>query len=141
MKINHILIVFFSMLLIISACKKEDEKAAPTINSFEIGGHGMESQVHRSDDISVESEITAEGKVQRIHLIIHPEGDHKDGDEWEFDSIYTEKYAGVLNAEFHEHIDVPIWADTGHYHVDFTVIDEAGRSTYHEDEIEVLEED
>jgi hypothetical protein len=145
MKLNHILIILISALLIISACKKEEEKAAPTINSFEIGSggsHGDEHKVHRGEDMHFESEIYAEGKVQRIILIIHPEGEgHKDGDEWEVDTTYTEKYARVINVEFHEHIDVPITADTGHYHVDFTVIDESGKSTYHEDEVEILLEE
>lgn len=145
MKIKLTLSIIISFLLIITACKKEEEKAAPAINSFEIGSghdHGSGNEVHRGEDVHVESDIIAEAKVQRIVLEIHPEGEHeKDGDEWEFDSIYTEKYAGAINIEFHEHLEVPIWADTGHYHVHLMVVDESGVSTSHEDELKVLLEE
>jgi hypothetical protein len=146
MKQYLIISIFISFMLIIAACNKEEkETAAPLINSFEIGSghdHGGDQKVHRGEDMHIESEIYAEGKVLRIVLEIHPEGEHdKKVVEWEFDSIYTDKYSGAINIEFHEHLDVPVWADTGHYHVDFTVIDETGKSTYLEDEVEVLEEE
>jgi hypothetical protein len=60
--------------------------------------------------------------------------------EWEFDSTYTE-FSGIINPTFHKHIDIPVDADTGHYHFHFIVTDLDGQQTTVEEELEIQHPD
>lgn len=128
-------------LFLFQSCKKET--ARPVIQSIELGLNNSKI-AYAGGDFHIEAEVEAEAKISTITIEIHPEGEHDDKssfaineDHWEVDSIYT-KFSGLRNTTFHEHLDVPLDAETGHYHVHFLVTDMDGYQTSFEDEIEVM---
>ena len=60
-------------------------------------------------------------------------------DEWEYDSIYTDGFEGVINTTFHKHIDIPVSADTGVYHFHLIVTDMEGYQITVEEELDIQE--
>jgi hypothetical protein len=80
----------------------------------------------------------AEGLISRIDIEIHQE----EGSGFEIEKSFTDgKYMGVKNIEFHEHIDIPVEAPLGEYHLHFTVTDKEGQQTTAECHIEIVEDD
>ncbi len=139
-------IKFISFVLVLAltfqACSKEEEEESlnpPTISTFEFG-YDDSGEAYLGADLHIEAEIVAEAKIDRIQVTIHPEGEHDksvaDEHEWEVDTTYT-KFNGLKNTTFHEHIEVPIEADTGHYHFHFIVIDMDGNTKEVERELHV----
>lgn len=135
-----ILFLMFSMMVFIS-CTKEETIAPPSITSTELGYENSKT-VYPGSDLHIEAAVLADGKIARILVEIHPESEHgskaaanSNTSSWEFDSTYTGIYSGVKNTEFHEHIDVPATADTGHYHFHFIVTDSEGNQTTWEEEL------
>ncbi len=136
-------IFVMAMFVFVSCSDDDDDFPAPVISDLEIGHH--DSKVgYRGSDLHIDAEIVAEGRIDRIVLEIHHEGDHHhdhksgqhDDHGWEFDHTWTE-FSGLLNTNFHEHIDIPIDAELGEYHFHFTVIDQQGKVTEVEAEFEV----
>lgn len=123
------LLTALSLAFLLVSCNKEEEINAPVFNTFELGYNNSGSAVI-GDDLHIDSEIIAEGKISTIRVTIHHEGDHEKSvlveTEWEFDSTYTTGYAGVKNIDFHEHIDIPLTAEAGEYHFHMIVTDMEG---------------
>ncbi len=129
--------------LFFTSCEDDETNPKPVVDLTELG-YENNKIAYAGADLHIEAEIVAEGKIDIITIEIHPEGehDHKStsqtlhDDEWEVDTTYT-KFSGLKNTNFHEHIDVPVHADTGHYHFHFIVTDLEGQQTVFEDEIEI----
>lgn len=127
-----------------------DKNENPTITIHELGYENTKTVV-AGNDLHIDAEILAPQKIASIQIIIHSEDEQQHSPAqktpsalkieavWAVDSIYTKGYAGVKNADFHEHIAVPLSAAPGHYHLHIKVTDMAGNQTTKEDEIEVLE--
>jgi hypothetical protein len=138
MKSTRLLILIAMSFLLISGCSKEIEP--PVIKNFELG-YDNSKIAYAGDELHIDAEIFAEGKVDRIRLVIHHEGEHKSAilvfdEEWELDVTFTE-FNGIKNVTFHKHFDIPEDAEAGHYHVYFSVVDMQGNQTEVEDEIEI----
>lgn len=117
-------ILFFSILLLAACSKEENPLAAPTIDDIEVGSDNNKTG-YAGGDIHIEAEIIAPAKIASITVAIKPVA----GTGWEFDTTYTEGFAGLLNTELHEHIDIPLTAATGAYQLTITVTDQAGKKT------------
>ena len=138
-------IAMLALAFVFTSC---DETAdLPTIDVTELGYENTKT-VFAGNEFHIEAEIKAPLKIARIELTIHPEeeGEHAKSPvlkansvivDWEFEKTYTGKYAGVKNTEFHEHIEVPMSAPAGHYHLHITVVDMEGNTVEFEEEIEV----
>jgi Domain of unknown function (DUF4625) len=145
-KINLLLLVV-STTIVFFSCKKEDETSKPQIISFELGYQDSKLAT-LGNDLHIEAEVVADGKISTIQVTIHPEGDHEekstmvflDEEEWEFDSVYTE-FSGLKNTTFHKHVDIPVIADTGTYHFHFIVTDMEGNQTELEEEVRIEQPD
>ncbi|MCH5600823.1 DUF4625 domain-containing protein [Niabella ginsengisoli] len=124
-----------ALLLIvgITACNKEDVVAKPTITDLEVGADNNK-KAYPGTDIHIEGDIVAPGTIASIKVEIHPES----GTGWTFDKIYTDKYAGTKNAEFHEHIDIPTDAAVGEYHVHIAVTDKNGNVAEVESDLDII---
>lgn len=149
MKTNFNIILFTVSIIVIAnftiSCKKEAEIAAPSISIQELGYQNTK-RAFRGNDLHIEAYLLAEGKIANVMIELHPESGHlKQVDNllsplsWEFDSTYTGKYYGIKNTDFHEHIEIPLSADTGHYHFHFSVTDMEGNRTTFEDEVHVID--
>jgi hypothetical protein len=145
MKTKHILISII-ILISISLFSCEKDPSPPGISNFELG-YDNSKIAYLGDELHIDADIVAEARIDRIEIEMHHEGEHKKsltillhGDEWEFDTIYT-KFRGLKNTSFHEHIDIPVHAETGDYHFHFKVIDMEGNVTELEDEIEIKPKD
>lgn len=135
--------------LVFTSCKNDQ---SPTIEFHELGMNNTRT-VNAGGDLHIDAEILAPLKIASIRLEIHSdeehgnnastlEGTHEDQfSEWEVDILYTGKYVGLKNTDFHEHIDVPATATPGHYHLLLIVTDMEGNQTKAEAEIEVLSAD
>jgi hypothetical protein len=143
MKRKNIILTVLLVAGIISfnACNKDDEPAKPQITLNELG-YENSGIGYQGSDLHIEADIVAEGKIDKVTVEIHPEGEHEGKSsaiilaEWEFDTVYTE-FSGLKNTTFHKHIDIPAEADTGHYHFHFIVTDLEGQQTSVEEEIEI----
>jgi hypothetical protein len=142
MKTKLLSLVILTMISIfLTSCEKEAE--APVISIHELGEgetHGNDYTATIGGDLHMDIEVVAEGKIETIQVIIHPEGEHGGGDqeEWEIDTTYT-KFSGLKNTEFHEHIEIDENAEAGDYHFDFIVTDQEGNQSRAEAELEIKE--
>jgi len=128
---------------IFTACK-DDEVAMPEVALMELGvgeTHGNDHTAIIGSDLHIEAEIVAEGTIDLVQVIIHPEGEHKsaaDEDEWELDTTYT-RFSGLKNTTFHEHVEIDFSAEPGEYHFDMIVTDMRGYQSSAEAELEIIE--
>lgn len=152
MKIKFLVIIAF-LAITVQSCKEDSvELAAPVISEFEYGeGHHdddddddheeEEAYAYRGSDLHLEAEIYAEAKVSSIELEIHADdltaGEGEE--EWEFNQVFTDASYMVINAEFHEHIDIPATAPVGEYHIELIVTDELGNVTEVDGHIDILD--
>lgn len=141
---NFLIAIAFAAGLFFTSCEKDDEnKPKPVITITELGYENSKIG-YAGTDLHIEAEIVAEGKVDKITIEIHPEGEHEEehegehehGEEWQVDTTYT-KFSGIIDPVFHEHIDIPVDAEPGHYHFHFIVTDMEGHQTTVEEEIEI----
>lgn len=140
-KVKFLALVLFSGLFF-TACEKDKPIAKPVINMTELGYENSKI-AYQDSDLHIEAEVVAEGKIDRIEIVIHPEGEHTKkalnseiNYEWEVDTTFTE-FSGLKNTSFHKHVEIPADAEPGHYHFHFTVTDLEGNQTAVEDEIEI----
>lgn len=147
------LFVFLALSVVVASCKDDDEDLTPVISNLEVG-HNHDNAAssndhvgHLGEDLHVEASILAKNKIAKIVVTIHEEGHHEHATtkaetiEWEVNTTYTDKYAGQINATFHEHIDIPANAEAGDYHFHIKVVDQAGLSTEEEVELKIEAED
>jgi hypothetical protein len=127
MKHNRLIAGFLLIAATFGACKKDDEVAdlsAPVIAALEIGPENNKI-AHPGGDVHVEALITATSNIESVTLEINP----KSGSGWKLNTVYTEGFAGLKNAEFHKHVDVPEDAALGSYNVVLKVRDSQGKET------------
>jgi hypothetical protein len=141
MKKIHISIIAL-LSLVFSSCNKDEEASPPEVTLIELGYNNSKTG-YPGEEFHIEAEVVAEGKIDRIEVGMHLEGEHtkmqkslKD-DHWHFDTTYTE-FQGLKNTVFHKHIMISAEADTGHYHFHFKVTDMEGNQTEKEAEIEII---
>ena len=128
-------------VVVMTSCGKAEK---PEIVSFELGYENSKT-AYAGDDLHMDAEVVAEGTIDMIRIVIHPEGGHtkkgvrsvSDEGEWEVDTTYT-RFSGLKNTIFHEDIEIPADADPGYYHFYFEVTDMEGYQTVYEDELELL---
>lgn len=145
--IQSLLFISIASVLLV-ACEKEI--SAPVIKNVEIGYENSKT-AYIGGDLHIEADIIADGKIANIRLVIHHEeegaehapkmkisGAAAHTEEWEVDSIYTGVYANVKNTNFHEHIEIPEYAEAGSYHLHLYVTDLEGSQTVIEEEITLL---
>ena len=138
--------IILGAALSFTACNDDDPTIAkPVITIMELGkghSHGNDRTAEVGGEVHIEVEIVAEGKIDKVQVIIHPEGEHKSAveeDEWEVDTTYT-KFSGLKNTTFHEHIDIATTAEPGDYHFDFIVTDMEGNQSSADAELEIVAE-
>jgi hypothetical protein len=137
-EVHRRLNVFIMAVIMILASCREDEISMPEILDFRLG-YDNGSTFHAGDDLHIDAEIFAVNGIDVIIVEIHYEGEHKktlrfaNGDddndydyhEWEAEIRY-EKFRGLKNTDFHEHIDIPHDAAPGDYDLHFIVVDQEG---------------
>jgi len=127
MKHNKLIAGFLLIAATFGACKKDDDVvdiAAPTITAMEVGPNNSKV-AHPGNDVHVEAQIVATANMESVTLEINP----KSGTGWKLNTVYTEGFAGLKNAEFHKHVDVPADAALGSYTVKLKVRDTNGKET------------
>ncbi len=143
--INIIYLLSITAVLSLNSCDNEESISKPEVDLTELGYQNSKIAT-LGNDLHINAEILAEGRIESIQVTIHPEGEHTEKnntssdheDEWEFDSVYTVGFNGVKNATFHKHVDIPVTADSGDYHFHFIVTDMEGFQTTVEDEISII---
>lgn len=140
--------IYFLMLIAIVGITSCEKNELPQITDVEIG-YDNSRTVEAGKELHFEATITASYKITGIRLVIHAEEhDHQSAstiagesdlhEEWEVDKTYTGAYVNVKNTVLHEHVEVPLTAEPGHYHLHIYVTDEEGNQGVYETEIEVL---
>ena len=143
-KLRHALLIPIFGLALFSCQDEEDVNFdAPVISGFEFGEggtHATDGTAYRGSDLHLEAEILAEATVASITLSIHGhdlevvEGE----EEWDFSQTYTDEKYLVRNPTFHEHVDIPVNAPAGEYHITLEITDKAGNTSEVEGHLEVL---
>lgn len=137
-----IITIAVGMSLFFSSCEKDEAAADPVINLTELG-YDNSKVAFLGTDLHIEADIVAEGTIDKVTIEIHPEGEHDPSGHdhgWEFEAPF-DKFSGMKNATFHEHIDIPVTAEAGDYHFHFAVTDLEGQQTVAETELEVRQPD
>lgn len=139
MKGRSILYSMFFMLTataFLSCSKEEAQKVVekPTVLLKEVGTKNSRV-AYAGQDLHLDAEVIASEKIAHIKLqITRAETNYG----WDFIKTYTEGYAGLKNAEFHEHVDVPDDARPGIYTVLLIATDERGEKSQDKVDFEVL---
>ena len=127
-------------LLFLPSCNDDDVKA-PEIEITELG-YENSGIAYAGNDLHIDAEILAEGKIENVRLTIHAAEDHlEEGNEhaeWQVDSTYTTGFTGLKNSDFHEHIDVPADAEEVEYHLHLYATDMEGNQSSEEALFEVV---
>lgn len=121
----------------VTSCS-DDDNASPaatlTVALTEVGHGGTPPHAHAGEDLHLEAEILASARIASVVLEIHSETDPSAP---EITATYSD-YNGLINATFHQHIDIPATQPAGTYHLHLTVTDEAGNTETAESELEIL---
>lgn len=133
---KFVAIVAFSTTFLTS-CSSDDDDTTPsntiTVDLVEVGS-GNNKQATAGEDLHLEAAILATGKIATVVVEIHSESNTSIP---EINQTFTD-YAGLLNATFHKHVDIPANQPAGHYHLHLTVTDQQGNVKTVETEIEIL---
>lgn len=136
--------IAFTTGLFFTSCEKDNEVAKPVITIHELGEgdtHGNDHTAKIGGELHMDIDILAEGKIDKIQVRIHPEGEHDEEgehEEWELDTTYT-NFSGLKNTTFHEHVVIDSTAEAGPYHFDFIVTDMEGNQSSAEAELQIVE--
>lgn len=150
-KIIKSILVLSIFTFIATSCSDENEVVvfkAPVISNLEVGAgeheegdkgkHDHEEGVgHIGEDLHIEADIVAEGKIASITVEIHNEKTGKDVVE----KTFTGEFVGLKNTKFHKHVDIPATTVEGDYHFHLKVVDQQGQSTEKEMDIKLEKED
>ncbi|WP_418513050.1 DUF4625 domain-containing protein [Corallibacter sp.] len=152
MKTNFKHLAIFAFLgIALFSCSSDDDNAiflpnssAPEISNFEYGegsAHSTDPIAYKGSDIHLEAEIYAENVISSISVDIHAHDLEAGPGEtpWDFEQTFNDANYQVINADFHEHIDIPNNIPAGEYHITLTVVDALGNSTEIEGHIDILE--
>ena len=122
---------------IFTSCSSDDD-SSPASNSITIDltevGSGNNLKATAGEDLHLEAEILATGKIASVAVEIHSESN---SNAPEIKQTFSD-YNGLLNATFHKHVDIPATQPAGHYHLHLTVTDQNGNVKTAEAEIEIL---
>ena len=132
--LNKSTLILLVFTLFVVSCSKDENPAAPTISNLEVGKNNSKIGII-GQELHLEADILAPGKIKTIKIDIHSESHHGG---WEFSKTYTE-YDGLINTNFHHDIHIPLSATPGEYHFEFIVIDQNGRTTEKEVELKIEE--
>lgn len=137
--------IAFTAGLFFTSCEKDNEVAKPVITIHELGEGDTHSNDHTAKiggELHMDIDILAEGKIDKIQVRIHPEGEHNEEGEhegWELDTTYT-NFSGLKNTTFHEHVEIDSTAEADPYHFDFIVTDMEGNQSSAEAELQIVED-
>lgn len=113
------------LAIVVFGCKKEDELAVPIVENWEVGTNNSKIAFVGSD-LHLEGDVKAPAKIANIEVEISK---IENVSGWNFSKSYATKYAGTLETNFHEHIDIPTGTPVGQYNLVLTVTDGIGRKT------------
>jgi hypothetical protein len=141
--IVFIAIAFTAGTFFTSCIKDSETNPKPVVKLTELGYENSKIGF-TGTDLHIEADIVAEGKIENVAIEIHPGGEHEEKSssivmhegEWNVDTIYT-KFSGLKNTIFHEHIDIPVHAEVGHYHFHLIVTNAEGQQTLVAEELEI----
>lgn len=134
---TKIFVLIVSSLLFVTACNKDKTVPPPVISNLEIGLENNKIG-YIGEELHIEASIVAEGRIERITIQIHYEGEQKASlleIEWNYNHMFTETVSGLKNFDLHFHIDIPAQVKPGEYHFHLTVVDKEGNSTSVEEDI------
>lgn len=121
----------------LQSCKKDEEKLAPTINSFEIGENNSGSAT-QGEYLLINADLNAEAKVEFISIDIYPEVAATNNEDWKYHKVYSE-YKGETNVLFTDSILIDRNANSGKYIVKLIVSDLNVNSALETEKFDLLE--
>ncbi len=134
--ISFKLFYLFAVLLIFSCSKKDDVMkpiVTPTIVLDEVGANNSKV-AYPGQGLHIQATINAPEKIVDVKVQITLATTNYG---WDFVNTYTKGYAGLINPDFHEHINIPEDATAGSYTLLVIVTDEAGQKAQHKVDFEI----
>lgn len=138
--ISRIAFSIFSLttLLFAASCSDDDNNVNTQpgidVTLTEVGHGGTPPHAHAGEDLHLEAEVTAMAKIANVTVEIHSETNSSAPEI----VVSFNDYNGLINAEFHKHIDIPASQPAGLYHLHLTVTDANGNKKAAESELEIL---
>ncbi|GAA3653255.1 DUF4625 domain-containing protein [Flavivirga jejuensis] len=117
----------------------EVEEHIQILDFITLSDISIDTAVVRGDDFHTEFMINAVNGIHNITVDVHADGVTPGSGEveWDYEEEFEDGYHEQTEVEFHEHIDVPVTAPAGEYHIIFTVEDEDGNTKEYETHIDV----
>jgi len=123
---------------IFTSCSSDDDSSSNlhtiTVDLTEVGS-GNNMQATAGEDLHLEAAILATGRIASVVVEIHSE---TNSNAPEIIQNFA-SYNGLLNATFHEHLDIPAAQPAGNYHLHLTVTDQEGNIKTAETDLEIIE--
>lgn len=144
-KLNLIIVAVLITATMFVSCKKEETptlEPKPVISNFTVGNEvGGGSTLILGGLISFEfnAEMKTGDKLKSYHLEMHDEpASGLAADEYK---VIDEEFdvSGLRNTHIHDHIEIPLDANTGNYHFHLTVTSQDGYTTSKETHLSVEE--
>ncbi len=119
--------IYLLLLVLTVGCKLEDTVQPPIIEELELG-YQNSGTVMAGGDLHFDAVIFAEGRVDvvRIEIALKEDLPSNNHFEWKADTLYF-KYKGLLNADIHEHLEVPQATVPGTYTFKISIVDLFGQ--------------
>lgn len=112
------------------------------LSPISLSAFSIDTTAIKGSDFHAEFLVEAVFGIHAISVDIHSHGITPGEGEtnWEFKQTFEEGYHGLNEAEFHEHIDIPVNASAGEYHMTFSIEDEQGNIHNYETHIDITNE-
>jgi len=118
---------FLAMGIVVSftSCDDDEPEAAalPKITLKELG-ESDSKKATIGDELHIEADVVAAGRIAKIEVELHSEDDPS----MEVEEEFEDGFEGLLNVEFHEHIEIPSTFAAGEYHFHLKVVDQLGQT-------------
>ncbi|NME72804.1 DUF4625 domain-containing protein [Flammeovirga aprica] len=119
-------LIYIALILLFLSCNQEDEQSSNLrIEDLKYGrgttGHGDNQIGYAGVDLHLEAQVYGDELASEVFVTVES---LTDTSFVLFD--YSQYYEGRRNTFIHEHPVIPVYFDTGSYHVELTVIDQKG---------------
>lgn len=128
----------FILLAFIFSCRSETDEpalAAPGLSIEEVGVKNSKI-AYPGQDLHIQAAIVAAGKIAEVKLQVTLAGTNYG---WDYIQSYP-RYNNLINAGFHEHIDIPADAKPGIYTLLLIVKDQLGQKVQGKVDFEIVKD-
>ncbi len=128
-----------TVVLTVAACsdKSTGPSAAPPVITLTEVGEEIENTAIVGEDLHLEAEIEAEGRIETVQLRIAQQTGKTYSRPWSLD-VTWDQYRGETDAHVHKHVDIPADAPIGTYDLVMIVKDQKGKTAQVRRDLQII---